>query len=720
MSQFSNNIKIKTETNQDRMSQISDYTHNVSLRLSQVLDEIGVNERIVLKRRRLRLLRETLFTIPYQLRTYNTSVYCFGSQTESTTTPGLQSDFDCLYSINNFNIITDWSEWEPGVKNLLMIQDETVSPGYCLLQHLRDDAPLPYNDVLNEDFYRDRRGRVLLKNTLINVAYEEGRVRHGPALSEQEVPGVYDLDIVFALPCKSWPVQANHWLDEQGVGGWPTEEMRRYCSSTGCFVVAVGNKGSGNRELEWRISTSLTERCLMFNLNITQVRCYVLMKMILKTFISSQYPESISSFMCKTVLLHCIANTQSNAWRENTLLTCLTLCLSTLYDCVLNEVCPHFIIPDNNLMAERFLPHIKPFILDTLQYVASSNGRALLEIDCDRLGLRLQMKNNGICVIDPQTIPTFISGQLFKDVALDIAHVNKMLLSETNNSFNIPAVLQLLSTCMFKHVYKYLDANQKQDKIAGSVTAQQLCKTLGSVLASSNIYHQGNISMETLTWLSFGLNSDVSSGKLKLASIFYCMEDTERTDMIVKDTEECYDLSVVEAVCACHNFEHQDKRSAFNRLSFQQNEEHVLVKHITAFCVIFLPCEINCCPYELQHEMFRSTQEDLAYRRKYDYWMDWAVVDSLPYLYFLQYKTCNSLRRHDDKKRALSNLVRAIDEEANLGHRETALNLLGQCMEQENRSTDALRCYLLSVQIRERNNAAKLHICILLNTLINH
>ncbi|XP_053374663.1 uncharacterized protein LOC123532409 [Mercenaria mercenaria] len=700
------------------MSQIPDYTHNVSLRLSQVLDEIGVDERIVLKRRRLQLLNESLRTITQQLMNVNNSLYFFGSKTESTTTPGLQSDFDCLYSINDFNIITDWSEWEPGVTNFLMIQDETVSPGYCLLQHLRDDAPLPYNDVANEHYYRDRRGRILLKNTLINAAYEEGDVRHGPAHTVQGVLGHSDSDLVFALSCKSWPVQAIQWLDQQGVGGWPSEEMKRYCSSTGCFAVGVGNKGSENEELEWRISTSLAERCLMFNLNITQIRCYVLMKMILKTFISSQYPESISSFMCKTVLLHCIANTQSIAWRENTLLTCLTLCLLRLYDCVLNEVCPHFIIPDNNLMAERFLPHIKPFILDTLQYVASSNGRALLEIDCDDFGLRLQIKNNGMCITDPQCISTLISGQIFKNIATEVTDQNK-LLSQTTNGCSIPEVLQLLSTYMFRLNNKYLNANQKQEKIACCVIAQQICKTLGSVLASSNIYLQGRVTMEALTWLLYGLNSDVSSGKLKLASIFYCMEDTERTNMILKDTEECYDLSVVEPVCGCYLYEHQVSRSAFNRLSFQQNED-ALVKHISAFCVIFLPCEINCCPYELQHEMFRSTQEDLACRSKEDYWMDWAVVDSLPYLYFLQYKTCNSLRRHREKQRALSNLVRTIDEEANLGHRETALNLLGQCMEQENRRTDALRCYLLSLQIRGRNNAAKFHICRLLSTLINH
>jgi hypothetical protein len=100
--------------------------------------------------------------------------------------------------------------------------------------------------------------------------------------------------------------------------------------------------------------------------------------------------------------------------------------------------------------------------------------------------------------------------------------------------------------------------------------------------------------------------------------------------------------------------------------------------------------------------------------------MDMDVVHSLPYLYFLQYKTYSRLGRQVDKQRALSNIARTIDVEPNLGHRDTALNLLGQCMEEENNVENAFKCYALSLQIRGRNNSAKIHICKLLNKLINN
>jgi tetratricopeptide (TPR) repeat protein len=98
--------------------------------------------------------------------------------------------------------------------------------------------------------------------------------------------------------------------------------------------------------------------------------------------------------------------------------------------------------------------------------------------------------------------------------------------------------------------------------------------------------------------------------------------------------------------------------------------------------------------------------------------MDWAVVDSLPFLYFLQYKIYRQLQRHQDQQQALSNFIRTIETDKNLQHRETALNILGQCMEQENRPQQALNCYLLSLQQRARHNVANLHICKLLSSIL--
>jgi hypothetical protein len=354
------------------MFNIPDYTHNVSLRLSQVFNEIGVNERTVEKRRRSCLLRESLFTVALRLEGLEQNTYYLGSQAESTTTPGLKSDSDFLCAIHIYNVIQHSPEliqhspeFKRGKMNFLMIQDDTVSPGYCYLQGLELDAPVPLRANQTNAFgVLDRTVRYLCKNTFLSI-FNLPFVRNGPAQTFKGMHNVRDSDIVYAFPCLSWPIQASQWLDQESERQWPTADMKEYCRGMGCFVVPVGRKNSVNEEVEWRISTSLAERCCMFNLNITQMRCYILMKMIIKTFISTQCPDSITSFMCKTVLLRCISNT-TNSWKENNLLTCLTFCLSTLYHCVLNENCPHFMIPENNLMYERFSPDTKRFLLENI------------------------------------------------------------------------------------------------------------------------------------------------------------------------------------------------------------------------------------------------------------------------------------------------------------------------------------------------------------------
>ncbi|XP_045157380.2 uncharacterized protein LOC123523789 [Mercenaria mercenaria] len=598
------------------MFQQPGYIENVSVRLSEALSDIGVDERLVLKKRRAWLLIESMNRKVLHLLDVNGSTYCFGSQSEATTTQGLKSDLDILVCGNGYNVVQDWGDWEPGRRNYLMIQDETVSPGYCLLQQLRDDAPLPYHGVPDQYSFEDRTEKIVLMNTVIMsspsiASYLEG-TRHGPALARQGRPGFSDTDVVPALPCKSWPQQARQWLDKQGVGQWPSDDIRRYCCNTGCFVVGVGSKGSENEELEWRISTSKAERCLMLNLNITQIRCYVLMKMVLKTFIKPHFSDTISSFMCKTVLFHSIANTHSNIWREDKILVCLSLCLFVLYNCILNENCPHFIIPGNNLMRGHISHEYKPYILEILQYIINSEGRALLGIECDDLGARIQLKLS--CFVEFKT-SDFISGNILENTAgflvMDIWNCLVLIRSNTYKE-----TVQILLKYIFKLV-RVSNQCQRLDKTACCLLARPLSTTLGTVLASHNIQHDNAISAEALTLISLGLNTDVASGKLKLASMLYCIGDTQRTEIVLRDIEESYDLNIVEPICHCYQFIAQAPRRGFIAICDNHNEE--AIQYTTALCVKFLPCEINCVPTELKYEMFRSTQGDLVSRGRFDH-----------------------------------------------------------------------------------------------------
>jgi hypothetical protein len=236
------------------------------------------------------------------------------------------------------------------------------------------------------------------------------------------------------------------------------------------------------------------------------------------------------------------------------------------------------------------------------------------------------------------------------------------------------------------------------------------------VLASININQHIPVSADTLKLITLGLNTDAASSKLKLASILYCAQEIRIADLVLSEIERSYDFYIVEPVCGCYIFKKKPLREGLYAVCDTDNEN--AIQYSTALCVKFLPCEIHCVPTELRYEMIRSTPEDRRVRpKRVDEWMDCAVVDSLPYLYFLQYKVNSHLGRHNEKQSGLSKLLRTILVEPNLGHRETALNLLGKCMEQEGRERDALKYYLMSLNLRKRNNAAKIHICTLLSEM---
>ncbi|WAR20103.1 hypothetical protein MAR_001941, partial [Mya arenaria] len=111
-----------------------DFYRIMSLRLSRALSDIGVNSWMVRRRRRTFLMLEADNTINRKLQGHDVTIFYFGSQSEGTTTPGLNSDIDILFCYNDTNIMSSWSEWEAGRKNMLMVKEETCSPQHYLLQ----------------------------------------------------------------------------------------------------------------------------------------------------------------------------------------------------------------------------------------------------------------------------------------------------------------------------------------------------------------------------------------------------------------------------------------------------------------------------------------------------------------------------------------------------------------------------------------------------------
>jgi tetratricopeptide (TPR) repeat protein len=363
-------------------------------------------------------------------------------------------------------------------------------------------------------------------------------------------------------------------------------------------------------------------------------------------------------------------------------------------------------------MAGQFTAETKNELSKNICDFIQNDRQRLLSIEIDNLGYRLQVKLNRVPHYFPASLEIYerVMMTAYLNIANHISNMHKLVLNHLHN--NISTIRQHLVILM-----TFSDNDNRLEHAAFKLLAPFVFTTYGSILASSSISENNQVPPQALVWLSAGLNSDTSSSRLKLASVFYSTGDMEKAEIILRHTEQQYYSYPVLPICHCSFKPFPRVTAEYQRICREQSEDYF--KNMTASCVRFIQKEINCVPHELQYEMFRSTQDDMIHRdERKDCWMNWAVVDSLPFLYFLQYKIYRHLQRHQDQQQALCKLIRTINTDENLGHRETALNILGQCMEQENRPQQALNCYMLSLQQRARNNVASIHICKLLSGLM--
>ncbi|KAH3740037.1 hypothetical protein DPMN_046732 [Dreissena polymorpha] len=108
--------------------------------MSKVLDDIGAGKDTVMERRKTFLERECMHDIDHKLWGRDVNCFHFGSQSEGTTIPGLHSDIDLLFSDNDVSIMRVWGDWEAGIWNYMMLQDDITPPHQYLLEDIRQST----------------------------------------------------------------------------------------------------------------------------------------------------------------------------------------------------------------------------------------------------------------------------------------------------------------------------------------------------------------------------------------------------------------------------------------------------------------------------------------------------------------------------------------------------------------------------------------------------
>ncbi|XP_052789518.1 uncharacterized protein LOC128223994 [Mya arenaria] len=678
--------------------------HFMSLRLSRVLRDIGVTRQMVTRRRRTFLFAEKVSSVNRLIRCdakYN--AFVFGSQSEGTTTLGMNSDIDTFAWEKHFNVIKYWSEWEQGEMNLLIIKNDCSPPQHCCLQMVRHDCPLPVTREMataNLDMAETMDGMVLLKNTWLDNPMEQifGRLfrKQGPSRSALKY-----LDVIVALKYSGLLFECNFLFTRPKPGHWPRPEILAQARQCETFLVPQGHAESDQSQLEWRFSTSMIERLLMFDLNILKIQIYIFLKILRTSFFKPLVGDRLSTFHFKTALLFTLETYPPEIWQERNLLQCVIYCLKTLQRWFKRRFCPHYTISGVDLFVGKLRKWEFPLLSAVLSDMIDNIMDYVSQIEMDQIGVRI----GNIC----RSVSTGYQNSLatvrfcFDWTLNDIFElywrctIEKIDISKTRS-----ILIKVREILYDSYIWEELQHAQTF-----------LYQYLASVTASRCLRLKNRIPSDVYRLYEVSLDSDLTSSRLKFASMMYCSGQYERAKQVLVYTEALMHADVWQYGRFSGRSQHKPTERFIQKV-FELPVSEVIKRHV-ACSVVFNSLEICCVPGFLVYEMHRTIRpEDFHHRRKsFDDWMDLVVIDSKPFMFYLQYLTFRQLGEEERRLEALDKLHNYVCVESRgCGYIDTALNVLGHCYELENRYELAWTGYRKSLGLLPYNNAASWHIAL--------
>ncbi|XP_052817958.1 uncharacterized protein LOC128243978 [Mya arenaria] len=358
-----------------------------------VLDLAGASDYVRRLRQHCTLIHDVHATVMINMKKYS-SIHTFESTSEGTTTPGLNSDIDTMMCFRMFPVYENSEDAKhhmtqmrsPGnlqegenTHHIVMLVDDHTPVGFSKLEFVKNtNLQLPF--ILEQDSY----GKTVLDNICIVEALT-GDERNGPAATILKRPGYTDIDHIPSFHCKTWPAVADEFFTRNRMFEFPGQNIRAEFGNLGIFFVPTGHGDSQEKHLQWRLSFSLQERKIMLNLNETQHKCYVLLKMTKEDFVKPNVSgKSLTSYQCKTSMFFEMENSPDSFWIPENLIYCYINCLKRLRGWIQNGFVPSYFMPDVNIWKGDMTVQNK--VVKVLEDVLESPLDTLMQLRCDKVG----------------------------------------------------------------------------------------------------------------------------------------------------------------------------------------------------------------------------------------------------------------------------------------------------------------------------------------------
>ena len=705
----------------------------LSLVVYELLDQIGLSEEM----RKLNSDAAYTYELSNNIGCSNLSKYfIFGSTIEGTQTPGMKSDFDMAFVNQAIEVYTDYSV-SGGRSGLIAVQDKNTPPGYVKLQMINDYKPLQetpeqyalISDEINRslldgpfELLPDDKGRMLVTIHQAYIPPIPNVTKHGVAFKQDKRGDLPDFDYVFALHSKMLPDCVSDSLIRKQISDFFTPSVVEACKSFGCLFVRKEHQQSIDSHLLWRISPSHQERFLMSNFNSVQHKCYVLLKLIKKDIINSALgSEVLTSYHCKTAMLHLVDKAPSQFWRPDNLLFCLITALHYLLLWSMDSNCPNFFIPEENMFGWRISRHLLKRLSDELFRLMSLDFVSLLRsIKTDNFNhnLKFSMTDN---------LRFLVSSYQYTGMAKGIINSRTLQIIMYKKNSLLLKCYSHCTTDLIENLFNELSILMHTDRLDIRIPVNNTRRFKSLLTPYIEIYLMSNVValsvkrgdtnkmtwgyLTSVRWSEISLSSDPFTSRLKQASHMSAL-GYHRASLNVLSTIDNNDIL---NGCACNKYNLSQQLLIWEdsgRLRTASATVYVLLRRLWAPCVLFLPTEQVIVPSAISYEMSIPAAPEVM-----DSWYDhWAIVDGKFLLHFLLYLNRKNLGLSYEAD--IQAMEEYLKNETHAVHRDTDLNLLGWVYKEEGKLDIALKCFKKSLHFRSKQKAAIWHIlCVISNKI---